>query len=331
MNRYAATRHTLISLFCGLFAVVLVLLSVIGERRQDATRAAASAALALSGPTVSAEAYIVRFAGEDQPLLERRAGKSVAPASLTKLMTAVVAAEHIAPGHTARISAYAAGVEERTLGAEEGEEFFRDDLLRATLVMSANDAALALAERAGEQYRGGTRERGGQAGEGIAHSTSGNVGSGAAFVRMMNARARVLGLDATHFENPTGLDMPRHAASAADLATLAEYILRRHPRLWDMTRDTDLRITSRGGKTHTVTNSNALLQEFPAILGGKTGRTDNAKEALLLLYPVAPEKIAVIVLLRSDDRFGDGRRIIRWLEANCLASRGDSGERPCEP
>lgn len=301
MNDHPRPLPLLIPLVCGLFVLLLVLFSVAGGRGA-APRAAATVGLGIAAaplppapPDVSAEAYIVRFAGESRAVAERRADKPLAPASLTKVMTAAVAAEKLAPADTAVLSAFAKHVEERKSPAKEGEEFLRDDLIRAALVLSANDAALALAERTGSGGGLTSRER----------VTS--------FVQLMNAKARILGMDRTHFENPTGLDMPRHVSTARDLALLAEYVHLRHPALWAAARQQEAMIATVAGKTYAIASTNMLLGEFPGILGGKTGLTDRAKEALMLVYP-AGGKTAVIVVLRSDDRFGDGRKILQWLE-----------------
>ena len=302
MNEPPRDNTVLLSLLCGLGVTVLILLSLLGGKRQDAGAAMVSAALAPVEPLISAEAYVVIFAGSGTPiipLIGRRQDKPVAPASLTKIMTAVVAAEELAPTDTGMMTAYAKNVEERKSDAKEGDTFLRDDLIRMALAVSANDAALTLAERTGQN--------------------AGAVDSGeriAAFVHMMNAKARILGMTATHFENPTGLDMPRHLSSARDLALLAEYVLVRHPQFWAMTREPEATVATIEQKTYALANSNDLLKEFPALIGGKTGLTDNAKEALMLLYPVEQKGIAIIVILRSDDRFGDGRKILQWLEAN---------------
>ncbi|MEK7542059.1 MAG: hypothetical protein AAB533_04375 [Patescibacteria group bacterium] len=299
MNDAAAKQKLLLPLLCGLFLSVAVLSSVVGEMPRGTPRGLAAVAPAVSEPALSAEAYIVRFAGDTTPLLGRRIDKPTAPASLTKLMTAAVAAEKLSAADTGVLSAYAKEVEERRSPAKTGEEFSRDDLLRLSLVMSANDAALALAERVGEYA-----------------SAFSSPERAAAFVRLMNAKARILGMEETHFENPTGLDAPGHLSTANDLARLAEYILRRHPRLWEMTRAEEVPVTALNHAVYTIATSNDLLREFPALIGGKTGLTDHAKEALLLLYPVAPNRTAIIVILRSEDRFGDGRKIIHWLEEN---------------
>lgn len=289
----------LVSLLAGLAASILVLLSVLGREPQYSQLGAASLNPLRPEPVLSAEAYLVGFMHHSEPLLSRRAWKRLAPASLTKLMTAAVALEKLGPTDTVTLSAEAAAVEERSSGAAKGETFGRDDLLRLALGASANDAAIALAEAAGIK-------------QGAFDSNAGLE----AFVWLMNAKAGILGMDDTNFVNPTGLDASGHYMSAVDLARIAEYILDRHPNLWEISREQAAAVSAAGGRRYIVENTNDLLKEFPAIRGGKTGFTDNAKGALLLLYPVPPDQTAIIVILKSDDRFGDGRKVIKWLEEN---------------
>ena len=248
-------------------------------------------------PILNAEAYFVRFADNPAPLLMRRADKPLPPASLTKIMTAFAARQILAPNDAVSFSEDAKAVDETKSDAAAGEIFARDDAVRLAMISSANDAAMALAEAAGKK-----------AGEGDFTSRI------AFFLRFMNEQARVMRLHATHFENPTGLDAPSHTAIARDLAELAASVLAHDPELFSMTRDRTVDVFSGGGKRHTIENTNDLLKEFPALAGGKTGMTDNAKGALVLLYPVPPQRTAIIVLMKSDDRFGDGRKIIQWLE-----------------
>lgn len=321
MEQHSSFSPRLLSLLALLFLSMLILFSVTGK--QEETRLSSPRALSLL-PQLRAEAYLVRFAEDDvMPLASRRAGKRLAPASLTKIMTALVARALLAADERIVFSQDAKNVEEHQSDAAAGEVFSRDDTVRMALMASANDAALALAEAVGKKFgRIGFADR---------------VGF---FVQSMNRSAEALGLRDTHFENPVGLDAAGHATSAADLARLVAYTLRRDPELLAMTRDLSREVFSMQSKRHTITSTNELLKEFPALRGGKTGFTDEAKGALMLLYPVkgfvrgsspAEGETAIIVILKSEDRFGDGRKIIAWLEANCFAHAGDSGERPCEP
>ncbi len=248
-------------------------------------------------PELSAESYVVRIIGEETPLLSRRSDKPLPPASLTKLMTAAIAFEGLAPDQPILLSRDAKNVEEKTSGAAAGEVFSRDGAIKMALISSANDAALALADETG-------RKRG-------AYDFSSAL---ARFVETMNQYARAQGLRATNFVNPTGLDMEGHHASADDIARLMEYLWNRHPRLLEFSRTIETSVLSRQGYNHKVSNTNDLLKEFPAILGSKTGFTDAAQGALALWYPASDRRVALVVLLGSPDRFKDGKRVLRWLE-----------------
>ena len=193
-------------------------------------------------------------------------------------------------------------VEEKTSDAAAGEAFFRNDMMRFLLMASDNDAALALAAAAGRKMGGDSFDD-----------------SVAKFVALMNEKIRALGLDDMHVRNPTGLDADGHFASAENLAAMAEYALAHHPDLWEISRTTDAVVYSLSKAPHAIKTTDDLLYEFPGISGSKTGFTDRAQGALLLLYPVRSRGDAIIVILGSDDRFGDGRKIINWLGQNFSA------------
>ncbi len=249
-------------------------------------------------PNIDAEAYLVRLFGDIRPLLSRRPEKRLAPASLTKILTAAVAREELEATDKIRLSNDSKlRAEPKLSAAPAGEIFFRDDAIRLALINSANDAALALAEAAGENKGGGTFED--------------RIKT---FVDLMNNRARVLGMRNSSFRNPTGLDEESHLSTVENLADLAEYAWYNHRQIWEISRNIETKIYSVSGREYSLFNTNILLKEFPAILGGKTGFTDEAKGALLLIYPVRPRGAAAIIILGSEDRFEDGRKLIQWLE-----------------
>lgn len=253
--------------------------------------------VAVPQPQINAHAYLVKIIGEDGALLSQRSWKPLPPASLTKILTALVAYEELPAAEKIRFSEDAKRVEEKTSSAKAGEIFARNDVIRLALIGSANDAALALAESVGAEMGGATFED-----------------RVRLFVWKMNERARELGMLSSEFKNPAGLDEEGHLSTAEDVTRLAEYTWFRHKELWENSRIISAEILSESGNIHKVVTTNDLLKEFPAILGGKTGFTDEAKGTLIMLYPMRPDKVAVIVILGSDDRFGDGRKIIQWLE-----------------
>ena len=205
----------------------------------------AAVAAAAPPPPVVAPSYIVRGGAGAVVLAARRPDVQRAPASMTKLMTVLVALEHAGLDDVVTVSPQAARVGESSVDLRAGEHLTVRDLAIAALVPSANDAATALAV-----YVGG--------------------GSIPRFVEMMNAKARALGLTETHFENPHGLDQPGHVSSARDVTTLLTAALRNaFIRTWS-TRST---ATIAGGRT--LTSTDDLIGMLP-LIGAKTGHTDNA-------------------------------------------------------
>ena len=276
----------------------------------------------LPEPNVKAEAYLVRFVGEDIPILKRRESKPLPPASITKLMTVLLTQELLDPRDLILFSREAKDAGEKMSGANMGDTFSRDDMIRLAFIGSSNDAALALAEAVG-------KTRGAYVFDDAVKI----------FVDLMNVKRDQLELTHSYFKNPIGLDQDGHLMSAEDIARIMEHLFLYYPGLAEISRTVATTVYSRAGKEYTIENTNELLKEFPAILASKTGLTDNAKGALAMLYPVRTTesrgedggtqydgaiysganplrngRIVSIVILGSEDRFGDGRKIVEWLE-----------------
>ena len=200
---------------------------------------------AAAPPPVDAEAYLVQNSGTGEVLAAHDERERLPMASITKLMTALVALDHASLDDVATISRRTASVGESTINLRPGEQVTLRDLIRAALVQSANDAANAIAAFVG----------------------SGSVGR---FVELMNARARRLGLTDTHFANPDGLDAPGHVSSARDVTKLARVAMRK-PFIRETVRLLDA--TAAGRRLHSW---NDLLATFPNLIGVKTGHTDGA-------------------------------------------------------
>jgi serine-type D-Ala-D-Ala carboxypeptidase (penicillin-binding protein 5/6) len=204
-----------------------------------------SAGAQTSEPSISAATWYL--VGSDGAVLARHdADSSRAIASITKLMTAVVVLEHAKLDDVVRVSPEAARVGESTVYLRAGEELTVAELLRATLVPSANDAAEALALQVG-------------------------AGSADRFVGLMNAKARELGLSDTHFENPHGLDQRGHVSSARDVTALVRYALG-IPFIREALSRTS--VTLPGGRTFESTDD--LLSSWAPLVAGKTGHTHDA-------------------------------------------------------
>ncbi|MBI4225097.1 MAG: D-alanyl-D-alanine carboxypeptidase [Candidatus Sungbacteria bacterium] len=257
---------------------------------------------------IDAESYVVRLVGEKTPLLSRRELKRMPPASLTKLMTATIAAEELASSDLVTFSAIAKKVDPTQSSAAAGESFLRDDMLKFAVIASANDAAYAIAETIQKKHR--------------SRSAAMAAATTTSFTDLMNQKAARIGMTDSHFQNPIGLDDPDHFMSAADVARLLDHIFYTHQNIFEISRTVETTVYSVNRKSHTIENTNDLLKEFPAILGSKTGFTNAAQGTLAMLYPVKPNHVALIVLMGSHDRFGDGRKLITWLENSFSAEGG---------
>ena len=184
-------------------------------------------------------------------LYEKNSHEKRSVASITKVMTVLLIMEDIESGKisltdTVTASAHAASMGGSDIWLEEGEQMSLDDMLKATLVASANDAAVALAE-----YTEGSEE---------------------AFVKRMNSRAKELGMKDTVFKNCNGLDEESHISSAYDVAIMSAELIK-HTKVFDYTSIwLDF---LRDGKTQIV-NTNKLLKSYNGITGLKTGTTDDA-------------------------------------------------------
>jgi D-alanyl-D-alanine carboxypeptidase (penicillin-binding protein 5/6) len=219
-------------------------------RRLALLVAAAGAALVLAGaaeardpPPIKVRAALVADGSTGETLFARKAQRRVAIASITKLMTALVVLDRARPSELVTVRPRAASVGESTIYLRGGERLRVRDLLAAALIQSANDAAYALAAHVGE-------------------------GSVRAFVRLMNAKARSLGLDGTHFVRPDGLDVAGHYSTARDILVLARAAMRR-PLIRALVRKRRARIAG----ARALETWNDLLGEFRGLIGVKTGHT----------------------------------------------------------
>ena len=200
-----------------------------------------------AAPRPDASAFFVVNAANGDVLAAHDARRALPIASITKLMTVIVALDHLRPDDVVTVSSEAAQVGESRIPLVRGQRISVRDLLEGALIQSANNAADALA----------------------AAASGGNV---ARFVQWMNERARKLGLRDTHFVRPDGLDAAGHVSSARDVAVLAQVAMH-SPLVREIVRTrTD---TIEGGR-FTVHTWNDLLGVFPGLIGVKTGHTDDA-------------------------------------------------------
>ncbi len=198
-------------------------------------------------PNPDARAFYVVNAASGEVLAARNAHAGIPIASLTKLMTVLVALQHLRPDQTVTVSEEAAAAGGSSIPLRAGQTILVRDLLKGALIQSANDAADALAAAAA----GGEIDR---------------------FVGWMNAKARRMGLADTHFVRPDGLDAPGHVSSAHDVWVLARAAMQL-PVVRRLVRERSDTIEGGAFRVHTW---NDLLGSFPGLIGVKTGHTDNA-------------------------------------------------------
>jgi len=241
----------------------------------------------------AAAAYLVRI--DNHEIASHRANLRLPPASLTKIMTALLVLEHGQLQDTVTVSPRAAAETGTRLGLRAGERFRAADLLAATLLQSANDACHALAEHLADSER--------------------------AFVTRMNRRAGELGLSDTHFANACGHDAPQHYSSAHDLARLAEAALAQ-PIFADLTARVEASITTIDGhRNFRLVNKNELVGRYPGATGVKSGYTPKAGKCLVA-YARRNETAVMAVLLNAPDR---------WWMAVAMLDRAFAEARTLQP
>jgi len=209
--------------------------------------AAGTPAAVVAAPVPNASAFYVVNASNGEVLASHDAQVELPIASITKLMTVIVALEHLKLDDTVTVSRAAARVGEERIPLVAGERISVRDLLKGALIQSANNAADALASAASD-------------------------GDVAQFVSWMNARAVAIGLHHTHFVRPDGLDAPGHVSSARDVAVLAQVAMR-SPIVRSLVRERTDTINDGRVVLHTW---NDLLGVVPGLVGVKTGHTGDA-------------------------------------------------------
>lgn len=239
-------------------------------------------------PLVSAKAVFIKDLDTDTILYQKDANIPLPIASTTKIATALVASEYFAPNAPLTVKD-GAKIEGARVGLFQGESLSFRSLLYGMLLNSGNDAAFTIAEN----YPGGVLS----------------------FVSAMNKKAMELNLTNTHFQNPAGFDDKNHFSSAHDLAIISQEALKNY-QLARIFSTKETQVTSLDKKySHHLSNLNKLLSQVSGVLGIKTGYTSLAKENLVTLVEREGHRV-LLVVLGSDDRFGETTKLIDWIYAN---------------
>lgn len=248
---------------------------------------------ALSETEITAPAAVLMDANSGKILYEKNAHDQRPCASITKVMTLTLVMEAIDSGKihlddVVTTSAHAASMGGSDIWLEEGEQMSVDDMIKATAVASANDAAVALAE-----FVSGSEDD---------------------FVAAMNEKAKSLGMEDTTFLNCNGLDEEGHITSAYDVALMSRELIK-HEKIFDYT---SIWIDYlRGGETQIV-NTNKLLKSYNGITGLKTGTTGDAGSCISATAERNGLSLIGVVLgaASGTDRFRDAATLLDYGFAN---------------
>lgn len=254
-----------------LIAIILCILLML---LPTAACAEESAQQAAEAPEI--KAAVLMEAGTGQILYSVNSAEKLPMASITKVMTLLVLSDFIDDGKLqltdkVKASSAASSADGSVIWLEPGEEMTAAELLEAVIVSSANDACIALAEH--------------------------TAGSEAQFVKLMNARAKKMGLKNTRFTGCVGYDANGHYSTAEDIAVMtAELMEKEYYRGWLLTWLDYLR----GGATQLL-NTNKLVRYYDGILGGKTGTTDGAGCCLAACAERGNMRLVAVVLGCGED------------------------------
>ncbi len=238
-------------------------------------------------PADIASAFLLSINGKT--LWQSNVDKRLPPASLTKLVGALVLADNANLKDWVTVSKKAANQDGTQLHLKPNEQFRAAHLLGAILIRSANDACMAMAEW--------------------------DAGSEKAFVAKMNAKVTQLQLKNTHFTNPCGFDGAQHYSTANDLIAIA-VAANNQPKIKVWTDMKSFSIQSKAGKSYNFVTSNLLLGRVEGVDGLKTGFTQKAGKCLIA-HGTRNKKEIYLVMLNAPDR---------WWKADELLNRAFDDE-----
>lgn len=247
-------------------------------------------------------AYVWDVVGQ-RVLYEKNADVKLPLASITKLMTALVAYE-LVPDETL-VTISAASASQQSAGSLlPGETYQVKDLADFALVSSYNSAAQTLAESVGEKLGAGDPLQ--------------------QFIAAMNIRAEELNLQNHEYYNPTGLDIsPTQAGAygnARETTFLLEYIYVNYPEVLRPTVSPSTRLYNQNGDYHEADNTNRILIDIPNLLGSKTGYTDLAGGNLTVVFDAGFNRPVIVTVLGSShsERFNDVKKLVAAVRGSMV-------------
>ncbi len=285
------------------FGLILILILslvpsnlLMAEKQKDKNTQSTQAMIDIESPSA-----LLMELNSGQILFEKDGDTARRPASVTKIMTMLLAFEALDSGQLSldsmvTVSEHAASMGGSQVFLEVNEQQTVEDILKCMIVSSANDAAVAM-------------------GETIA-------GSEEAFVQMMNQRAKELGMENTNFANACGLEAEGHVMSAKDIAILSRELLLHHPEVLEYSTiwmDTITHKTNKGESEFGLANTNKFLKKYDGANGLKTGYTSAAGFSMSATATRNGTTLIAVVMgsKTKDIRYNDATKLLDYGFANC--------------
>lgn len=251
-------------------------------------------------PDVSAQTAILIETNSGEALYEKNAEEKAYPASVTKVMTALLAIENGDLDKMVKVSQKAVGVEGSSIYLEKGEKITLRDLIYGLMLRSGNDAAIAISEEIG--------------------------GSTENFVMMMNKRAKEMGALNTNFMNPNGLHDPEHYTTAKDMAIISKAAMENSE--FKQVAETKSWVTDRGeGKYNYFYNKNKVVYQYDGGTGIKIGYTKAAGRTLVASSERDGMEL-ICVVMNAPDWFQDTYKLMDYAYNQYENSTIIDGQRP---
>lgn len=262
-------------------------------------------------PVLTAKSILVSDIRNGHAYYQKNIDERFPIASLTKIMTSLLFSEMIPQNDLYRVTDKAKKTGPRISAIPEGAYISGNAIITLMMTESDNDVARLAAEKIGRTINFSK------------HLPLDFENALSSAVSAMNERSYALGMKNTNFMNPVGFDDALQYSTAQDIFTLMRYVFNHYPRIWRESKNAEPVISFKKtltgiDETLTAKNTNQLIPRYPRIVGSKTGFTDEAGQAIILLYSLSSADTVAIIILKSDDRFGEAEKIIHWLDATSI-------------
>lgn len=256
---------------------------------------------------IDAKSALLMEASSGKILYEQNSHEKLPPASVTKVMTILLIYDainegKIKPEDMVTVSEHAANMGGSQIFLEPFEQQSVYDLLKSIVIASANDAAVTMAEHIGTSEEN--------------------------FVKMMNERAKALGMNDTNFVNACGLDTDNHETSAYDIALMSRELITKYPQIFDLTKiwmDTIVHKTRRGETEFGLSNTNKLIKTYSGATGLKTGSTGKALYCISATAQRDGMNLISVIMGAPNPatRFGEAAKLLDYGFANYQIAKGE--------